>query len=104
MNQRTNVALHEQAALLGEHRPAAHSRLVSSTAECVSCSVESGFPVTDGSTWSYYLARGDGRRMLVLSRRLGQRVRLNGKIDLVVVGHRDGEVQLGIEQSPDTEG
>jgi sRNA-binding carbon storage regulator CsrA len=39
--------------------------------------------------------------MLVLHRKPGQRIRINGTTDVVVLGIRDGQVELGVEGASD---
>jgi hypothetical protein len=62
--------------------------------DCANCEVREGIPTTQG--WGYYASR-NGSRMLVLDRRLDQRIRINGTVEIVVLEAGDEKVRLGIE-------
>jgi hypothetical protein len=62
---------------------------------CVSCHAGSGVPASDGRTWGYYDSR-NGRQMLVMSCRVGQRMKINGTIEVVVLEVGKGTVRLGV--------
>jgi len=67
--------------------------------DCVACEIRKGIPTTSG--WGYYASR-NGMRMLVVERRRDQRIRINDKIDIVVLDADDDKVRLGIEGAPDS--
>jgi hypothetical protein len=62
----------------------------------VSCEIHQGLPVDRGRSASYYLFQESGRRLLVVPRRQRQRIRINGKIDVVVLDVAENEVRLAI--------
>ena len=64
--------------------------------QCVSCEIGQDLPTADGQVWSYYLSQEDGRQMLVLNRRKGERIRINDTAEVVVLDIQEGRVQLGI--------
>ncbi len=66
---------------------------------CVSCEVRNGIPVVHGETWSYYLSRLGGRRMVVLERRQNDRLRINNTTALVVLEIHPDQVKVAIEYS-----
>jgi len=65
--------------------------------DCVSCHIRDGVPTTTGRG---YYASQNGTRVLVVERSIGQRIRINGEIEIIVCRARNGEVQLGIDQAP----
>jgi hypothetical protein len=62
----------------------------------VFCDIHQGLPVARGRSASYYLFQESGRRLLVVPRKQQQRIRINGKIDLVVLDVAENEVRLAI--------
>jgi hypothetical protein len=62
---------------------------------CLSCQTLEGVPTIDGGAWCYYASR-NGTRMLVVERRLDQRIRINGKIEIIVVKIGAEDVHVGI--------
>jgi len=68
-----------------------------------SCDVGSGLPVANGKARSYYYSRHDGRRMLVVVRRAGESLRINGGIKVDILEIQPGLVKFAIECLPDVE-
>ncbi len=66
-----------------------------------SCEVGNGLPVARGKARSYYLSRHDGRRMLVVQRRAGESLRINGGITVDILEIQRDLVKLAIECLPD---
>jgi hypothetical protein len=64
-----------------------------------SCQIGNGIPSIRGRVQSYYVSR-KGVRMLVVERSAGQRIRINGTIDVVVLEAGNGNVQIGIDILP----
>ena len=67
----------------------------------VSCNVGQGPPTVNGRVWSYYVSQQDGRQMLVVNRRTGERIRLNNAIEIVILEVDNGRVQIGVATPPD---
>ena len=72
-----------------------------SDGRCVSCEVGDGLPTAKGKAHSYYMSREDGRRMLVVERRSGDRLRINGAAEVVILEVHPDMVKLAIEGLPD---
>jgi hypothetical protein len=70
---------------------------------CMSCHVGNGAPRMDGCGWGYYASRG-GEQMLVVERGAGQRIRINGAIEVVVLETSNGAVRLRIDDVGSAEG
>lgn len=68
--------------------------------QCVPCEVLEGLPRVPRDIWSYYVSREGGHQMLVLDRRPGERLRINGTTDVVVLAIRNGQVELRVEHVP----
>ena len=68
---------------------------------CVSCEVGNGLPTAEGKARGYYMSREDGRRMFVVERRSGERLRINGTAQVVVLEVQRGQVKLAVECLPD---
>ena len=64
---------------------------------CVSCEVRNGLPTAKGKAPAYYVSRHDGRRMLVVARRSGERLRINGPAEVVVLEIHLDLVKFAIE-------
>jgi hypothetical protein len=69
---------------------------------CVACEVGNGLPTANGKAHSYYLSRQDGRRMLVVERRPGDRLRINGSTEVVILEICPNLVKLAIECLPES--
>jgi len=67
----------------------------------VSCGIANGLPIAEGRAHSYYIFRQDGRRMLVVQRRSGERLRINGAVEVVILETHPNLVKLAIECVPD---
>lgn len=68
---------------------------------CVACEVGNGLPIVNGKAAGYYISRQDGHRMLVLERRSGERIRINGTAEVVILEVHPDLVKLAIEYLPD---
>ena len=68
---------------------------------CASCEVGNGLPTANGKGRSYYISRHDGRRMLVVERRSGECLRINGTIEVVILEIQSDVVKFAIECLPD---
>ncbi len=66
-----------------------------------SCEVGKGLPIANGKARSYYYSRHDGRRMLVVERRAGESLRINGGIKVDILEIQPGLVKFAIEYLPD---
>jgi hypothetical protein len=66
--------------------------------DCGSCQIQKGVPTLNGR--AYYASR-KGAQMLVVERRIGQRIRINGEIEIVMLQADNGEVRLGIDSVSD---
>jgi hypothetical protein len=64
--------------------------------DCATCEIRDGVPTTSG--WGYY-ASENGKRMLVVERKLDQRIRINGEIEIVVLELSNGRVRLAVESA-----
>jgi hypothetical protein len=62
----------------------------------VSCVVGRDAVMMSGRAWSYYQSQPGRRRMLVLDREEGQRMQINGSVDLIIVGVERDRVKLAI--------
>ena len=69
---------------------------------CVACEVGNGLPTATGKAHSYYIARQDGRRMLVVEGRPGDRLRINGSTEIVILEICPNFVKLAIECLPES--
>ncbi len=67
----------------------------------VTCEIANGLPISNGKARSYYISRHDGRRMLVVLGRSGDRLRINGAIEVVILEAHPHLVKLAIECLPD---
>ncbi len=61
-----------------------------------------GLPAANGKARSYYFSRHDGRRMLIVERRAGESLRINGGIKVDILEIQPGLVKFAIECLPDT--
>jgi len=68
---------------------------------CVSCEVRNGLPTLLGKGRGHYVSRQGGSRMLVLDRCPGQRIRINGTTEVVVLEIHPDQVKIAIESSHD---
>ena len=66
----------------------------------ITCEVRDGLPTVLGKTQGYYVSRLGGARMLVLNRRPGERLRINGTIEIVILEIQPDQVKIAIETSP----
>ena len=66
-----------------------------------SCEARNGLPIANGKARSYYYSRHDGRRMLVVQRRAGESLRINGGVKVDILEIQPGLVKFAIERSPD---
>jgi hypothetical protein len=64
---------------------------------CVSCEVGNGLPIANGKAPGYYVSRHDGHRMLVVERGTGERLRINGSIEVVILEIHPDLVKFAIE-------
>jgi hypothetical protein len=69
-----------------------------------SCKARNGLPAANGKARSYYFSRHDGRRMLVVVRRAGESLRINGGIKVHILEIQPGLVKFAIECAPDAGG
>ena len=69
----------------------------------VSCEIPDGLPSVVGKAGGHYVSRKGGSRMLVLNCRLGERLRINGTTDVVILEIQPDRVKVAIETSPDDE-
>lgn len=74
---------------------------VGGNGRCVSCEVRNGLPTLLGNARGHYVSRQGGSRMLVFDRRPGQRIRINGTTEVVVLEIHPDQVTIAIETSPD---
>ena len=66
-----------------------------------SCEAGNGLPVARGKGRSYYFSGHDGRRILVVERRPGESLRINGGIKVDILEIQPGLVKFSIECLPD---
>jgi len=85
--------MEENIAIMPQHTKAA--------GQCIACEVGNGLPTATGKVYSYYIARQDGRRMLVVERRPGDRLRINGSTEVVILEICPNLVKLAIECLPE---
>lgn len=64
---------------------------------CVCCEVRDGLPTVHATTPGHYISRQGGSRMLVIDRRPGQRLRINGTTEIVVLEIHPRYVKIAIE-------
>jgi hypothetical protein len=64
---------------------------------CVSCDVGNGLPTANGKARGYYVSRGDGRPMLVVERRSGDRIRINAMTEVVVLEIHPDRVMVAVK-------
>jgi hypothetical protein len=69
--------------------------------KCVACEVREGVPTT--KSWGYYTSR-NGSRILVVECRPGQRIRINGAVEIVVLGADNETARFGIDGEADPNG
>jgi hypothetical protein len=65
------------------------------------CRRQKGIPAINSHAWGYYASRA-GERMLVMECSVGQRIRIDGTIEVVVLKIVDGEIQFGINDVADS--
>jgi Global regulator protein family len=63
----------------------------------VSCEVRENTVLMRDRVWSYYKSQQGKRQMLVLDRGQGERMRINGCVELIVLGIENDQVKLAIE-------
>jgi hypothetical protein len=90
----TSTSAQDVAILRERNGRREHSRV--GAQQCVSCEIGQSLPTAGGHVWSYYLSQADGRQMLVLNRRKGERIRINDTVEVVVLDIQEGRVQLGV--------
>ena len=66
-----------------------------------SCEARNGLPIANGKGRSYFFSRHDGRRVLVMERRTGESLRINGSIKVDILEIQPGLVKFAIEYLPD---
>jgi len=69
--------------------------------QCVLCELREGIFAARGRVWSYYRSRQGRSPMLVLDRTKGQRLRIDGAVDVAVLDVHNGEVTLSIQIASD---
>ncbi|MEI8372135.1 MAG: carbon storage regulator [Planctomycetota bacterium] len=69
----------------------------------VSCEIPDGLPSVVSKAGGHYVSRKGGSRMLVLDCRPGERLRINGTTEVVILEIQPGKVKIAIETSPDDE-
>ena len=52
-----------------------------------------------GTAWSYYKSQPRRQQMLVLDREEGERMRINGSVELIVLGIESDQIRLAIMSS-----
>jgi hypothetical protein len=72
-----------------------------SAGRCIFCEVGNGLPTTKSKARGYYMSREDGRRMLVVQRRSGERLRINGAAEVAILEVHPEMVKLAVECLPD---
>jgi hypothetical protein len=72
--------------------------------DCVRCEVREGVATIEGHGWGYYVSGKQGRQMLVVALKAGQRIRINGTTECVVLEVGRGRARLGIEGCPPSGG
>lgn len=79
-----------------------HRELASDLPEqCVCCELREGLPVVRQRVPSYYVSKPGGGLMLTLERKKGERLRVCGAVDVIVLEINSGEVKLGVSRPPD---
>ena len=103
----TKTLRHAAARALrrAENRPSGGSPKGKTSAaerECIECEVRDGVPtIRRGKAQAHYHAGQGGQRTLVLQRREGERIQIDGKTEIVILEIGPGEVQISIESVPD---
>ncbi len=67
--------------------------------QCVQCELREGLPVIERRVPSYYVSKPGGGLMLILERKTGERLRICGTVDVVVLEVDNEEVELGISHA-----
>ena len=70
----------------------------------VSCEVRDGLPKVHHKVRGHYVSRQGGPPRLVLERGRGDRIRINGTTDVVVLEIHAGQLKIAIESLPDDAG
>jgi len=65
----------------------------------VCCELCNGLPVVHGKARGHYVSRTGGRRMLVLERSQGERIRINEATELVVMEVHPERVMIAVVSS-----
>jgi carbon storage regulator len=83
--------------------PPALPRVVRSSGDgrCVSCKVDNGLPMVHGKARGYYVSHRGGRRTLVVVRGRGERIRINGTTEIVILEIHADQVNIAIKSLPD---
>jgi len=68
---------------------------------CVCCELREGLPVIRQRVPSYYVSQPGGGLMLTLERQKGERLRVGGVVEVLVLEINNGEVKLGVSRLPD---
>jgi len=66
----------------------------------VACQAGKGLPTVDGKARGHYVSHRGGQRMLVLECGQGERIRINGTTEIVVLEICPEEVKVAIKLSP----
>lgn len=66
----------------------------------IDCNVRDGLPTVSGKARAHYRTGPGGRRMLVLDRHVGQRIRINATTEIVVLEIAPDVVTIAVETAP----
>jgi hypothetical protein len=66
----------------------------------IECEVHDGVPTVSGKARAHYRTGPGGRRMLVVDRHVGQRIRINATTEIVVLEISPDVVTIAVETAP----
>ena len=67
----------------------------------ISCEINENLARAQGPAWCYYRSNHDGRQMLILECRPGDRIQINGTTEAVILDINRDQVKMAIDSLPD---
>jgi hypothetical protein len=72
-----------------------------SSRQRIECDVRDGLPTVRGKGRAHYVTGQSGRHMLIVERRLGERIRINSTTEVVILDIAPDVIRIAIETVPE---
>lgn len=67
----------------------------------ISCEIDNNMARAQGPAWCYYRSNREGRQMLILECRPGDRIQINSTTEIVILDINRDQVEMAIDSLPD---